>query len=115
MLSNDKEIRTFDDVFSANEITKAYPNLKDVKIIFGDKPGGPQAQYRETEKEIFINRSAFKRYFNEKGLLKDSEAILKETNNLRRLRGVFTHELAHYVQFREGFGIGGGTKQFTDL
>lgn len=114
MLNPDGKDYNITDLFDAEDLYKAYPEIKNVniKFIFDEKNKNEEAVYikeRASNKEtIQINAAKFQTHFSEVG----EGDILGRTNNLRGVRRLFTHELEHIVQDKEGFAKGGTPYNF---
>lgn len=114
MLNPDGKDYNITDLFDAEDLYKAYPEIKNVniKFIFDEKNKNEEAVYikeRASNKEtIQINAAKFQTHFSKVG----EGDILGRTNNLRGVRRLFTHELEHIVQDKEGFAKGGTPYNF---
>lgn len=83
------------DVIKDNIILQAYPELKDLKVLFYDKTfknlpsqvGETNGFYNEGEETLYIN---------------------VDNRDGKSLGSIFSHELAHHLQKLEGFSTGGG-------
>lgn len=115
MLNPDGKDYNITDLFDAEDLYKAYPEIKNVniKFIFDEKNKNEEAVYikeRASNKEtIQINTAKFQTNFSKVG----EGDILGRTNNLRGVRRLFTHELEHIVQDKEGFAKGGTPYNFN--
>jgi len=99
---------SFFDLFDFPELKDSYPDAKNIKVRIGPLRSGEQANYDDKTRTININSTAFENHF--KG--KTRQEIQGSTNNLQGLRALVAHELAHYVQFREDWNIGGSESLF---
>ncbi len=83
------------NVIKDNIILQAYPELKDLKVLFYDKTfkklpsqvGEVNGFYNEGEKTLYIN---------------------VDNRDGKNLESIFSHELVHHLQDLEGFSTGGG-------
>lgn len=87
--------QTVKDIIKDNIILQAYPELKDLKVLFYDKTfknlprevGETNGFYNEGEETLYINM---------------------DNRDGKSLGSIFSHELAHHLQKLEGFSTGGG-------
>lgn len=107
---------TLGQIFSFNELYKLYPQLKDIKVTFLNKPNSNYvAAYNEKGKEIIINTAFIREGSSINDTDNDGRRVEKirqfreRTKDLLRLRGVVGHELAHIIQEIEGFAAGADT------
>jgi hypothetical protein len=84
-----KEVLGFDEVFNAETLKKAYPDIGNVKIGFLDEPGPRLAAFDEANNTVYFNRQS--------PAWKPSEV----KNNM-------LHEVQHFVQGKELFTKGEG-------
>lgn len=104
---NKPEKFTFSDLAKHDVLFKAYPEIKELEIIFVNTPAKSQSSYRdntitynfhyELEKESTATGSNNNRI--------GADGVLGSTISRER-RSVIAHELTHYVQIREGHGRG---------
>lgn len=90
------EILGFDEVFNAETLKKAYPEISNIKIGFVDDPNSPRlAGFDEKTDTIYFNRE------------NPSWSIKEAKSNV-------LHEVQHYVQGKELFTKGEGFTQVLD-
>ena len=75
------------DVFNAPDLYAAYPNAKEIKVIFKDLPRNDFGSYSEYNNKITVNQN----YYN------DDREVAELT---------LLHEIQHYIQYREAFESG---------
>lgn len=98
---------TISDILKENEFTKAYPNLKNIKIIFNNES---ENTYNPTEGLIKLDafgsiNKVVQQGENTTNLSKvDGERLYKLFGMVRRN---LIHELSHAIQREEGFSRGG--------
>ena len=73
-----------------NEVLKAYPTLKSIKVLFGSFRGMTKGVYDSQTNEITINRDY--------------------KNDNKNLSSILLHEVQHAIQYIEGFAQGGSYK-----
>lgn len=84
------EVLGFDEVFNAETLKKAYPDIGDVKIGFLDEAGSPRiAAFDEANNAVLFNR-------------------LSPAYNPAELKSNMLHEVQHFVQGKELFTKGEG-------
>ena len=84
------EVLGFDEVFNAETLKKAYPDIGDVKIGFLDEAGSPRiAAFDEENNAVLFNR-------------------LSPAYNPAELKSNMLHEVQHFVQGKELFTKGEG-------
>jgi hypothetical protein len=81
------------DVYDAPELYKAYPEAKDISLTINVRDAGAENSW----------------------FMPDENAVEINVKNYGRVRPDLIHELQHYVQFKEGFAIGGNTGSAIEL
>ena len=81
------------DVYDAPELYKAYPEAKDISLMINVRDSGAEESW----------------------FMIDKNAVEINVKKYGRVRPDLIHELQHYVQFKEGFAIGGNTGTAIDL
>lgn len=81
------------DVYDAPELYKAYPEAKDISLTINVRDSGAEESW----------------------FMIDKNAVEINVKNYGRVRPDLIHELQHYIQFKEGFAIGGNTNTAIDL
>ena len=81
------------DVYDAPELYKAYPEAKDISLTINVRDAGAENSW----------------------FMIDENAVEINVKNYGRVRPDLIHELQHYIQFKEGFAIGGNTGTAIDL
>ena len=81
------------DVYDAPELYKAYPEVKDISLTINVRDTGAEESW------FIINKNA----------------VEINVKNYGRVRPDLIHELQHYIQFKEGFAIGGNANTAIDL
>lgn len=88
------EVLGFDEVFNAETLKKAYPDIGNVKIGFLDEPGSPRlAAFDEANNVVYFNRKS-------------------PSWNPNEVKSNMLHEVQHFVQGKELFTKGEG---FTNV
>nr|MCR4819301.1 hypothetical protein [Fretibacterium sp.] len=83
---------TLGDIYDAPELYAAYPELKDMPVVFGDLQNDRQGEYYSGN--ISLSRDYLK------------------THATQAVKHTLVHEIQHAVQHIEGFAKGGNTEQF---
>ena len=99
LLSKNTKTYNFFDLFDFPELEEHYPDAKNIKVTIGGKYGEAAGAYDDKTRTLYIYPWKFQEFHNGKA----NGRILEETRDLRGLRSVVAHELAHYVQEREGW------------
>ena len=108
LLSKNTKTYNFFDLFDFPELEQYYPDAKNIKVTIGGRYGEAAAAYDDKTKTIYLYPDKIQDFH--KG--KSNGRILEETRDLRGLRSVVAHELAHYVQEKEGWNKGGNPLEF---
>jgi hypothetical protein len=94
------------DLYSNEELFKAYPKLKNTEVIFYD-----------TNNKLYDNNLLFvfedKIYINKKDYERNLARGIQNDNNGTTLGQAIAHELAHIIQTNEGFAQG-SSRQFNE-
>lgn len=110
-----------DSMMEATEIFEAYPELKDVEIVFDNLRPSVNAAYSYGSNQIKINRNSkeFNGYIDTiQGLLdrgRKNAARKKTEEFINALNDTIAHEVQHHIQHAEGFAIGGSSDTFNEL
>ena len=81
------------EVYDAPELFKAYPEVKDLKVTIDVRPTGAENSW----------------------FIPETNAIEINVKTQGAVRRNLIHELQHYVQFKEGFAIGGNMDSAQEL
>ena len=85
------DVKYLDDYARSEELFKAYPELKQVKVVFVNKESSVGGSYSDETNTIYVNENSSLPYDE-----------------------VFAHEIQHAIQYIEGFEHGGSPEMFHD-
>jgi hypothetical protein len=101
--------RDLKDVIKHDDLFKAYPRIKDLRVFFMNVDNRPEASLCTNESgKIFIicNLKYEREFSDDRGSSKKLGEESKRYNTLR-FRRILAHELQHAIQVNEGLSEGG--------
>ena len=87
------------ELVNADELFKAYPQLKDIEVAFMPLSTGTLGIYDDDNNVISIN----------------ADILENNTDALEQVRSILMHETQHSIQYIEGFAKGGNDAQFEEI
>lgn len=99
---------TLKEIIDAQELFKAYPQLKNMKVIFAYKPGEKRGTYR--------NGKIVDEFFEIEETFNDIVIYtLPNSENKEYIKTILIHEIQHAIQDIEGFAKGGNIENFSPI
>lgn len=115
LLTSGKREWTLGDVLDDTELFTAYPEMKDVKVVFDPEYAYQEAGFDPETREIHIGTDTAAGFSRSVDLL-GSYAGMDQAGKAdidQCLSMILAHEIQHAIQFKEGFAIGAYTSGFT--
>ena len=102
-----KNETTLKEIIDAQELFKAYPQLKDMKVTFENRPGTKRGTYRTGK--IVDDFWEIENFFNDIIIY-----TMPNSENKEYIKTILIHEIQHAIQDIEGFGKGGNQENVRE-